>query len=271
MKKIGLSLITVLSLGIFTNLSATDLIKNNIDKKEEIKDTLSSSVKQELMKNIKKLPIFSEVPADIQIIDIKKITQTDLYVKIKITVTIPQKNGQYKKISKLGYATILDGGSHVVFQSPLNSYTKQPSNFFDKSKYIEGKYKAYSIGTGQKRYVVFTDPNCPFCHKLEDKIFNELNLKEYRFDVYYAPILELHPTADRAAQYILSGKTTAEKIKRVKYIKNGREVPLSFIPTKQVLDLYKKQVEIGVEEGIVETPTVIDLDLGVKINWTELK
>jgi thiol:disulfide interchange protein DsbC len=70
-----------------------------------------------------------------------------------------------------------------------------------------------SFGNGKSKYdfVIFTDPECPFCKKAEDFFAT----KDVRLYINFLP-LEMHPNARNMSLQILSSsdpKSTAQKIK----------------------------------------------------------
>jgi thiol:disulfide interchange protein DsbC len=54
-------------------------------------------------------------------------------------------------------------------------------------------------GNGQRKLAVFSDPDCPFCHRLETELKNIDNVTIYTF---LFPIDQLHPDAGRKAKLI---------------------------------------------------------------------
>jgi thiol:disulfide interchange protein DsbC len=54
-------------------------------------------------------------------------------------------------------------------------------------------------GTGERTLVVFSDADCPFCHKLETELKNVDNVTIYTF---LFPIAQLHPDAARKSKII---------------------------------------------------------------------
>ncbi|MEI6318710.1 MAG: DsbC family protein [Pseudomonadota bacterium] len=61
----------------------------------------------------------------------------------------------------------------------------------------------YRKGDGSRRMAVFSDPDCPFCRKLEGEIAGLDNLTVYTF---LLPIRELHPDAARKAHAVWCAK-----------------------------------------------------------------
>ncbi|AEH45783.1 protein-disulfide isomerase [Thermodesulfatator indicus DSM 15286] len=67
--------------------------------------------------------------------------------------------------------------------------------------------KAIKIGTGPVKVIEFTDPDCPFCRRLERFFAQnpELTAKITRY-VFLYPLTKLHPGAEKHARWILCQK-----------------------------------------------------------------
>ena len=58
-------------------------------------------------------------------------------------------------------------------------------------------------GSGKRRFAVFTDPDCPFCKRLEE---NLVGLTDATIDIYMFPIAQLHPDSVRKAKDVWCAK-----------------------------------------------------------------
>lgn len=65
---------------------------------------------------------------------------------------------------------------------------------------------AIAIGTGSRKLYVFSDPDCPFCHRLE---LDLEKLKDVTVYVFPFPIPSLHPNAATVAESIWCAKSPA--------------------------------------------------------------
>lgn len=63
--------------------------------------------------------------------------------------------------------------------------------------------KALVIGSGPKKVIEFTDPDCPFCRKASVYFKNRSDVTRY---VFFTP-LKIHPNARQKIQYILSANS----------------------------------------------------------------
>ena len=71
---------------------------------------------------------------------------------------------------------------------------------------------AVRIGTGAHKVIEFTDPDCPYCRKVDAALAGRTDLSRY---VFLMPLKQLHPHADRKAALILSSKDQASTLKEV--------------------------------------------------------
>ena len=61
--------------------------------------------------------------------------------------------------------------------------------------------KALKIGTGPRKVIEFTDPDCPYCRKVDNFLAKRTDVTRY---VYFVPLRNIHPDAEKKARYILS-------------------------------------------------------------------
>ncbi len=54
-------------------------------------------------------------------------------------------------------------------------------------------------GNGSRKLAVFTDPDCPFCHELEQELAKVDNVTIY---IFLYPLKELHPDSERKANLV---------------------------------------------------------------------
>ena len=113
---------------------------------------------------------------------------------------------------------LVDKNTKVVFVG--TAYTKDGKKLtmpIDKS--IVDKAIAFTYGTGEKgELYLFTDPECPFCQKLEREKGSEL--EKYKVHVVLFP-LSFHKHAKPMVDWILKGKTDKERYDRFKKVQSG--------------------------------------------------
>jgi len=61
--------------------------------------------------------------------------------------------------------------------------------------------KALKIGNGPKKVIEFTDPDCPYCRKVDNFLSKRTDVTRY---VYFVPLRRIHPDAEKKVRYILS-------------------------------------------------------------------
>jgi thiol:disulfide interchange protein DsbC len=61
--------------------------------------------------------------------------------------------------------------------------------------------KALKIGAGPKKVIEFTDPDCPYCRKVDAFLAKRTDVTRY---IYFVPLRTIHPDAEKKARYILS-------------------------------------------------------------------
>jgi len=133
--------------------------------------------------------------------------------KIDQSKTRSSVNGLYEVVS----------GQNVIYIDPKTGvrligemYTKEGKNLTvearDKAaaqaalKEIQLD-KAIKIGNGKNKVIMFTDPDCPFCRKVEDYFRDRKDVTRY---VYLLPIEQLHPKAMDKSKIILCSKDKAK-------------------------------------------------------------
>ena len=134
---------------------------------------------------------------------------------------------------------------------------------------VRGK-EAFVYGKGTEEYFLFTDPECPYCKKLESYLPQIENKVKIR--VFYFP-LESHENAKDLSLYILSQKTASEKIEamfsgtdNLEKAKNAKYSQAELAKLEKILE---EQIQIGMKLNVQGTPTIYDKD-GKGIVWVNL-
>ena len=134
---------------------------------------------------------------------------------------------------------------------------------------VKGK-EAFVYGNGKEEYFLFTDPECPYCKKLETYLPQIKDKVKIR--VFYYP-LESHENAKDLSLYIMSQKTNNEKIDAMFESSNNIDKAKNAKYTKAELEKLEKQleeqIEIGTKLNIQGTPTIFDKE-GNNIIWVNL-
>jgi len=72
--------------------------------------------------------------------------------------------------------------------------------------------KALKIGSGPRQVIEFTDPDCPYCRKVDEFLARRTDVTRY---VFFFPLRQIHPDAEKKARYILSQKDREKAFREV--------------------------------------------------------
>lgn len=139
---------------------------------------------------------------------------------------------------------------------------------------------AFSMGDGKEDIYVVTDPDCPWCQKLEVDITPKAKAK-YRVNIIPMP-LQMHPNAKNVLYWVLSAKDAKEKTQRMhdymvdsatKKVDGVQEKWKDFQPTdeqKKAFDAILAKAELAAAElGARGTPSIYNSKMN-KMEFTEL-
>lgn len=130
--------------------------------------------------------------------------------------------------------------------------------------------EAFTYGTGSDEYVMFTDPECPYCKKFES--FLPQIKDKIKIRIFYYP-LESHENAKDLSLYIMSQKTTTQKIDAMFEVGDNIEKAKNAKYTQAELSKLEKQLEeqmqIATNLNVQGTPTIFDKN-GNVIIWVNL-
>jgi len=139
-------------------------------------------------------------------------------------------------------------------QSWKDKVVKENLSKISSEELIKNAFKL-DFGKGANRYafVLFTDPECPFCRKVDKFVKNtKPNLSVY---VNYMP-LYFHKNAKKWALQILSSKNKKEAIDKIETTNKDLNVKI----TQQAKDTLKKTTELAKKLNIRGTPTIFVID-----------
>jgi len=130
--------------------------------------------------------------------------------------------------------------------------------------------EAFTFGKGTDEYVLFTDPECPYCKKFES-YFSQIEDK-VKIRVFFYP-LPSHANAKDISLYIMSQKSYEDKVKAMTTTKADTPAFVNRkIDEKELAKLEKtlqEQMEIANKLGVRGTPSVFDTK-GNKVSWVEM-
>lgn len=115
--------------------------------------------------------------------------------------------------------------------------------------------KAVKVGNGPNTIIEFTDPDCPFCRRVDKFLSSRTDVTRY---VFLYPLEQLHPNSKAKAVYILSSKDKESALRRVfsgKYDNGELPIPNSDMPKHpEEVKLLAGNMKIGQELGVQGTP-----------------
>ena len=136
-------------------------------------------------------------------------------------------------------------------------------------KRIAGK-EAFVFGKGTEEYILFTDPECPYCKKFESYL-PQIESK-VKIRVFYFP-LESHENAKDLSLYVMSQKTSAKKIEAMFSANDNLQIAKNAKYTQAELAKLEKsleeQIQIGMKLNVQGTPTIFDKE-GKSVVWVNL-
>jgi thiol:disulfide interchange protein DsbC len=98
------------------------------------------------------------------------------------------------------------------------SFERLALDKISKIKALAGqKDKAIRIGTGPVEVFEVSDPDCPYCRKMEE--YWKVRQDKVTRYVFLMPIVALHPDAEKKARYILA---SADQAKTLQYVLSGK-------------------------------------------------
>ena len=111
--------------------------------------------------------------------------------------------------------------------------------------------KALKIGNGPKKVIEFTDPDCPYCRKVDNFLSKRTDVTRY---VYFVPLRKIHPDAEKKARYILSQSDRDKAFHDVfEGVLDGKPISIADGAQQQQLEEMEK---IAVGLGVRGTPAL---------------
>ncbi|MBC7779720.1 MAG: DsbC family protein [Proteobacteria bacterium] len=143
--------------------------------------------------------------------DLQRIVSQRMQVQIDEVRALPY-GGLYEMLVNGQTIAYTDAkGQVIIVGTMFDTATKQNLTERRQRELLSVDWKSlpldraivYSKGNGSRRMAVFSDPDCPFCRKLESEIAGLNDITVYTF-LY--PIAELHPDAPRKANAVWCAK-----------------------------------------------------------------
>ena len=105
--------------------------------------------------------------------------------------------------------------------------------------------KALKIGNGPKKVNEFTDPDCPYCRKVDSFLAKRTDVTRY---IYFVPLRKIHPDAEKKVRYILSQPNKEKAFHEVfGGTLDGKPIPVSDgVQQSQLEEMEKIATGLGV-------------------------
>ncbi|WP_353477334.1 thioredoxin fold domain-containing protein [Campylobacter jejuni] len=143
----------------------------------------------------------------------------------------------------------LTANDRDAWQSEVSAKQAKDLNLKEVTQYA----KKVDFGKGSKKYefVLFTDPECPFCARVEE-LFIKKDVSVY---VNFFP-LSIHPHAEQWSKEILSALDFKEALIKLRETQKDLEVKI----TPQAEQTLKNMRELGEKLNIMGTPKLLVVD-----------
>jgi thiol:disulfide interchange protein DsbC len=104
--------------------------------------------------------------------------------------------------------------------------------------------KALKIGSGPRQVIEFTDPDCPYCRKVDEFLAKRTDVTRY---VFFFPLRQIHPDAEKKARYILSQKDREKALREVvSGALDGKPAPESIYQDAMLEEMEQVAKSVGV-------------------------
>ncbi len=188
---------------------------------------------------------------NIQIKDVQE--HKGLYV---IDGNVPTQNG----MQNITF-TVTKDMKYTFFGTAFDNETKEEIIFKkDMGSYI--KMSNFTYGKGKDEYLVFTDPQCPYCKKFE-KFLKESNLEDKVKVHYILYPLSHHGEALDMSRFILNQSSNDQKLSAsyditVKGSQVYKDIPYTKEELKKLDSVISQNRKMVESLGIMGTPTLVD-------------
>ena len=195
-----------------------------------------------------------------------KITDKQLIGKNLDLYIVKGVDGQGKNFSVI---TDKDGKYLILTNNVFDVNKQAPIKISVNVGLLKDK-ELFTYGTGKNEYYIFTDPECPYCHRFESKW---KNIKEnVKFKIFFFN-LDFHKNANAMSRWILSANNNDEINERLNAIGKGSTDYKTFKLSNDKISELNKKIEasraLGITLGVQGTPAVFDAK-GNSVNWSTL-
>lgn len=113
--------------------------------------------------------------------------------------------------------------------------------------------KAVRVGSGPNQVIVFTDPDCSYCRKLESFLDERPDVTRYLF---FYPLEALHPQARAKAQLIVCSSDREKTLREVFAGRYDDRQPIKLAATCEADALLNEHLDLAKRLGIRGTPVL---------------
>jgi len=208
-------------------------------------------------------------------VDLKQFENVEIIKNngMKVVKALEVDGIYFVKVEKNGSTMdfFISKNKKVLIQgSGVNTADMSKIAFPIDPKILIGK-EDITFGTGKEVLYVFTDPECPYCKKFDNKM--QTLGKKYTFKLFMFP-LGFHHEAKAMSEWVLSAPSDKEKAARLNKVSNGskeyKTAKISQVDRDKVAKILAKNTAIAKEISVQGTPTVFDAKMQ-SVNWGQLK
>ncbi len=206
--------------------------------------------------------------------EIKEIEALTLFKGAQVTISQGYDAGSVYLLNvnvrgKADKVFLTKDKKYLISGDVLSTDNGQPLEVPVDLSITKGK-EALTFGKGKDEYILFTDPECPYCKKFES-YFHQIEDK-VKIKVFFFP-LDFHKDAKDISLFIMSQKSYEDKIKAMTTITKDSPAFINRkIDEKELAKLktnLETQMTVANELGIRGTPSVYD-SKGNKVSWAAM-
>jgi thiol:disulfide interchange protein DsbC len=224
-----------------------------------------------MLKNTKKLIIASSLITSSQI---KQMENLNIFKKSGISITKGlDADSVYilniKAQNAVDTVYLTKDKKYLISGDVLDANNGMPLTMPVDVSILKGK-EAFTFGTGSDEYILFTDPECPYCRKFES-YFPQIEDK-VKIRVFYYP-LDFHKNAYDLSLFIMAQENAKDRLNAMLNVTaKDEEFKNHKFKSGQKEKLSKKldeNIELALQMGVQGTPAMFDLK-GNKIVWVNI-
>jgi len=173
---------------------------------------------------------------------------------------------QVESVTGTGIAGLFEvvTGGNILYFAPEGSYLIFGEIYTPKGKNLTAGRReeltanrlknlpldiAVKIGSGRNRVIEFTDPDCPYCRKVERFFKERRDVTRY---VFFTPLVQLHPDSERKSAWILAARDREKVYHEVMSGKHDKDrLPL---PGERASVFVARHRQLAAGMGVMGTP-----------------